>query len=53
MSFLYFTTEYAIKTHDKIIEISGGASGILNIGILIVFWNIFKTIYTMQNLKIN
>jgi death on curing protein len=34
MSFLYFTTEYAVKTHDKIIEISGGASGILNIGIL-------------------
>jgi death on curing protein len=34
MSFIYFTTEYAVKTHDKIIEISGGASGILNIGIL-------------------
>lgn len=34
MLLLYFTTEYAVKTHDKIIEISGGASGILNIGIL-------------------
>ncbi len=34
MAFIFFTTEYAVKTHDKIIEISGGASGILNIGIL-------------------
>jgi death-on-curing protein len=32
MAFLYFTTEYAIKTHDKIIEISGGASGINDLG---------------------
>lgn len=32
MAFLYFTTEYAIKTHDKIIEISGGASGIKDLG---------------------
>jgi len=32
MTFLYFTTEYAIKTHDKIIEISGGASGIKDLG---------------------
>jgi len=32
MPFLYFTTEYAIKTHDKIIEISGGASGIKDLG---------------------
>lgn len=34
MALIFFTTEYAVKTHDKIIEISGGASGILNIGIL-------------------
>lgn len=34
MTFVYFTTEYAVKTHDKIIEISGGANGILNIGTL-------------------
>ena len=32
MAFLYFTTGYAIKTHDKIIEISGGASGIKDLG---------------------
>ena len=32
MAFLYFTTEYAIKTHDKIIEISGGASGVKDLG---------------------
>lgn len=32
MNFLYFTTEYAIKTHDKIIEISGGAMGINDLG---------------------
>ena len=32
MAFLYFTTAYAIKTHDKIIEISGGASGIKDLG---------------------
>jgi death on curing protein len=34
MQFVYFTTDYAVKTHDRIIEISGGANGILNIGIL-------------------
>ncbi len=34
MPFLYFTINYAIKTHDKIIEISGGANGLLNIGII-------------------
>lgn len=32
MAFLYFTAEYAIKVHDKIIEISGGASGIKDLG---------------------
>ena len=32
MVFLYFTAGYAIKTHDKIIEISGGASGIKDLG---------------------
>jgi death on curing protein len=32
MTFLYFTAEYAIKTHDKIIEISGGISGIKDFG---------------------
>ncbi len=34
MSFFYFTTAYAIKTHDTIIELSGGADGVINIGIL-------------------
>ena len=32
MLYLYFNTEYAIKTHDKIIEISGGAEGIKDLG---------------------
>jgi death on curing protein len=32
MSYLYFTTDYAVKTHDKIIEISGGVSGIKDVG---------------------
>jgi death on curing protein len=34
MPFFYFTTAYAIKTHDTIIELSGGADGVINIGIL-------------------
>ena len=32
MDYKYFTVSYAIKTHDKIIEISGGLEGIKNIG---------------------
>jgi death on curing protein len=32
MKLLYFPVEYAIKEHDKIIEISGGLAGINNIG---------------------
>ena len=32
MEFNFFTTEYAIKIHDKIIEISGGKSGIKDYG---------------------
>ena len=32
MNFLYFTTKYAIKTHDKIIVISGGLNGIKDLG---------------------
>ena len=32
MIFIYFTTKYAIKTHNIILEISGGKSGIKNIG---------------------
>lgn len=32
MALLYFNTEYAIKTHDKIIEISGGVNGIKDLG---------------------
>ena len=32
MIFLYFNTKYAIKTHDKIIEISGGMYGIKDLG---------------------
>jgi death-on-curing protein len=43
MRFLYFTTQYAIKTHDKILEISGGKSGIKNVG------NIDSPLYHIQN----
>ncbi len=32
MEFNFFTSEYAIKIHDKIIEISGGRSGIKDYG---------------------
>ena len=32
MKLIYFTTEYAVKLHDKIIEISGGRPGIKDYG---------------------
>jgi death on curing protein len=32
MTFFYFSTEYAVKTHDRIIEISGGLHGVKDIG---------------------
>ena len=32
MAFLYFDIEYAIKTHDKILEISGGIKGVIDTG---------------------
>jgi death-on-curing protein len=32
MAYLYFAIEYAIKTHDKILEISGGIHGIIDHG---------------------
>lgn len=34
MELIYITTSYAIKTHDKIIEVSGGRPGIIDIGAL-------------------
>jgi len=34
MAFAYFDTAHAIKVHDEIINNSGGALGILNIGLL-------------------
>jgi death-on-curing protein len=34
MPYLYFDVDYAVRTHDKILEISGGISGVLNIGLL-------------------
>lgn len=43
MKLKYFTSEYAIKTHDKIIEISGGNPGIKNFG------NIDSPLYHIQN----
>ena len=35
MPIVYFDTAYAIKLHDDIVEKTGGATGILNIGLLI------------------
>lgn len=32
MRLIYFTSEYAIRIHDKIVEISGGRSGIKDFG---------------------
>lgn len=43
MAFLYFTSDYAIKIHDKIIEISGGISGVKDFG------NIDSPISHIQN----
>jgi len=43
MELEYFTSEYAIKTHDKIIEISGGNPGVKNFG------NIDSPLYHMRN----
>ncbi|SRR5258708_2333272 len=34
MKFLYFDLKYAIKAHDKVLEISGGVSGIKDVGLL-------------------
>lgn len=43
MKYNYLNTEYAIKTHDKIIEISGGYRGINIIG------NIDSPLYHIKN----
>lgn len=43
MELKYLTSENAIKTHDKIIEISGGNPGIKNFG------NIDSPLYHIQN----
>ena len=43
MPYFYFTPEYAVKTHDKIIEISGGISGIKDFG------NLESPIHHIQN----
>lgn len=32
MTLLYFTADYAMKTHDKIIEVSGGINGVKDFG---------------------
>lgn len=34
MEFNYFTIEYAVKVHDFIIDVSGGAHGINDLGLL-------------------
>lgn len=43
MVYHYFTAGYAIKIHDKIIEISGGMSGLKNFG------NIDSPLFHIQN----
>lgn len=43
MAFNYFTSEYAIKIHDKIIELSGGKAGIKDYG------SIDSPLYHIQN----
>ncbi len=43
MEYLYFTSEYAVKIHDKIIEISGGIAGVKDFG------NIDSPITHIQN----
>lgn len=43
MTLLYFPKEFAIKIHDKIIEISGGHNGIKNLG------NIDSPLHHIQN----
>ncbi len=32
MNYLYFSVEYAIKTHDTILQVSGGIFGIKDVG---------------------
>ncbi len=32
MAYFYFGIEYAIRTHDKILDISGGIQGVIDIG---------------------
>lgn len=34
MAFLYFTLEYAIRAHDKVLEVSGGIKGFRDLGLL-------------------
>lgn len=43
MNLNYFTSEYAIKIHDKIISISGGRAGIMDYG------NIDSPLHHIQN----
>ncbi|MFE3867438.1 type II toxin-antitoxin system death-on-curing family toxin [Flavobacterium sp. LS2P90] len=43
MKLIYFSSQYAIKIHDKIIEISGGHPGIKNFG------NIDSPLHHIQN----
>lgn len=43
MRLIYFTSDYAIKIHDKIIEISGGREGIKDFG------NIDSPLHHIQN----
>lgn len=43
MAYRYFTAEYAIKIHDKIIQISGGVNGVKDFG------NIDSPITHIQN----
>lgn len=43
LTLIYFNTEYAIKVNQKIIEISGGITGVKNYGNIDSPCFIFKT----------
>ena len=32
MAYIYFDVTYAVQTHDKILEVSGGNPGVIHIG---------------------
>ncbi len=45
---LYFDLKHAIEAHDKVIEISGGALGIRDVGLLESVLNMLKMMIIIQ-----